>query len=240
MDAIHYLHLASQYLYTAAARFNDGRYSTEQLVLHWHPERAVLSSPALDPEGLQLELNHLVYSLDFVHPASGLSASYPLSGARHFDIVQWLDHEREFCGIKGSYVFESDFNLSYRLVFDDHFVFPAIAGSALDEVIAYRNMADEAIKCAMRETKCTGDISIMPARFETRASTRLVGSTESPIDIGMHIPRSSGSPYTVFVERKGPGKVHTKTRPIDLNGAEASLDFFVQALEGRFQDFKQH
>jgi hypothetical protein len=69
------LHLAAQYLATAAKSFIKTKEDDSHINLGWNSDEKRLETHDLSNDGLRLALNYLEYSLDFIHPKSGLGAS---------------------------------------------------------------------------------------------------------------------------------------------------------------------
>ena len=168
MSAFESIHRASQYVATMAVCFAVPERKGRHLGFTWDASESSLVSAALNDEGLTLQLNLQVYALDVVHPQSGLSGSYPLTGARHFDIIQWLDHEREFCGIKQQYSFEPTVELPYEPELNDHFSFPSLSGDQLDDVIESIRLAHDSLTGAADHLQVYPELFIQADTFDYR------------------------------------------------------------------------
>ncbi|NQV52626.1 MAG: hypothetical protein HQ500_05550 [Flavobacteriales bacterium] len=199
MTATEALHRAAQYLCTAAISFVPKQDDDSHTNLGWNSDEAVLVTRPLNSEGLRLELNHQVYALDIVHPESGLSGSFPLTGARHLDVLKWLDNEREFCGISKPYTFDLHYELGYSPRLDDHFTFPSIVGEALDAEIERRNIADRAMKAILLEYGTAELPRIWPHHFDSGALIQHPTPKISSIGIGMAIPDGMIDDHYLYV-----------------------------------------
>jgi len=199
MTATEALHRAAQYLCTASKSFVPSEEDDSHTNLGWNAEEAVLATRPLNNEGLRLELNHAVYALDIVHPESGLSGSFPLTGAKHLDIIKWLDNEREFCGISRPYTFDLHYELGYSPVLDDHFTFPSMSGDALDAEIVRRNTADQAMKAILLERDTEALPRIWPHHFDSGALILQPTSKINSIGIGMAIPDGMIDDHYLYV-----------------------------------------
>lgn len=200
MTATEALHKAAQYIAAAGKSFVQPKVDDSHTSLYWSSHESSMVSQPLNDEGLRLELNHAVYAIDVVHPDSGLSASFPLKGARHLDILSWLDREREFCGIKTPYNYDLHYQLGYAEPLDDHVKFPGISRDELDIEIARRDAVDEALKAIQREFGIEDPIRIWPHHFDSALLWKepQVGLISS-IGIGMAIPDTLNDEHYLYI-----------------------------------------
>jgi hypothetical protein len=147
------IHLAMQYLASAAHSFSDPQSDQSHIDLGWNESESCLYSGPLNDEGLRLELNLQVYALDVVHPESGLSGSFPLTGARHFDLLNWLDNERQFCGIQKPYSYDLPYSIPVMEHISESFHFASLNGSSLDPIISHFQSAYQALNALGLEEK---------------------------------------------------------------------------------------
>ncbi|MEQ9186547.1 MAG: hypothetical protein RLP15_02360 [Cryomorphaceae bacterium] len=199
MTATEALHKAAQYLATAAKSFVPHEEDDSHTNMGWNQVESTLFTRALNDEGLRLELNHKAYALDVVHPKSGLSGSFPLIGANHFAIVQWLDQERTFCGIKTPYSFDLHYDLGYSNSLDDAFTFPSVPGDALEEEIQRRNTANDALNSILAEEQSNSSPRIWPHHFDTGALIEEGKEGIVSFGLGMAIPDAVISEHYLYV-----------------------------------------
>lgn len=250
MTATEALHRAAQYLATAAKSFVPHEDDDSHTNLGWNTEESTLYSRALNDEGLRLELNHKAYALDVVHPKSGLSGSFPLTGANHFAIVQWLDQERTFCGIQTPYNFDLHYDLGYSEALDDAFTFPTVPGDALEEEIHRRDAVDYALNRILADEQSDASPRVWPHHFDTGALIEEGKKGIVSFGLGMAIPDSVISEHYLYVSAYGSegsisteglvelsiGKWHNagwKGAAVPVHGltAEQAIHFYREALE---------
>jgi hypothetical protein len=189
------LHLASQYLAAANLSFVTPKEDDSHSNLGWGAEGKRLFTYDLSEDGLRLVLNLNYYSLDFVHPTEGEVASYPLSGARHLDVVNWVVRECAFMKLKGDYNYHFHYELPYTAISDD-FVFPSIETEVLEQLAIDRSIADRLFTNLGSELEAFSLPRIWPHHFDTGS---LATFNNGSIGYGMAIPDSMVDDYYFYV-----------------------------------------
>jgi len=182
------LHLAAQYLATAAISFLPSRDDDSHTNLGRNEDEKRLETHDLDDEGLRLTLNYEEYSLDFVHPKSGIGASYPLGGARHFDLKNWIEREAKFCGIEKDYSFDLHYSIPNLEILTDDFKFPASDDQELKKLIQLRWLSNKVLDMVVNSFDSATDIRIWPHHFDTGVLAYFDKSKEVSLGLGLAIP----------------------------------------------------
>jgi len=182
------LHLAAQYLATAAKSFIKTKEDDSHINLGWNSDEKRLETHDLSNDGLRLALNYLEYSLDFIHPKSGLGASYPLGGARHHDVMNWISREAKFAGIEKEYTFELHYDLAHLNELTDDYRFLANDPEQLKELTQLRWLANKTIEMALSNFHSASEIRIWPHHFDTGVLAYFDQSKKVSVGLGLAIP----------------------------------------------------
>ncbi|MEX2597284.1 MAG: hypothetical protein WEC59_10190 [Salibacteraceae bacterium] len=188
MKTIEILHIATQYLTTAAKSFVPAKHDDSHTNLGWDQNDKQLFTHPFDKEGLQLAFDHINYSIDLLHPSSGIEASYPLQGARHLDVINWIDREARFCKLPNTYAFELHFELPYKTAFKDTFIFPELNRAEVNEIIALRDIADRSLTAIAAIHEHAEPVRTWPHHFDTATLIDLEGNGKRTIGCGLAVP----------------------------------------------------
>lgn len=201
MTHIESLHRAVQYLAAASKSFLPAKDDDSHTNLGWNPISKSFETHPFDKSGLALAFNLEAYSLDFIHPVSGIEASFPLGGAKHLDIVNWIEHEREFCKVQNEYKFDLHYELPYEDAFDDQLVFPKMKDEDLKPHIQLRWLADKALALASANFDMFSDIRTWPHHFDTAAIGTNLNEKGSTYGVGLSIPDNVVDDYYFYVSK---------------------------------------
>jgi len=195
------LHRAVQYLAAASKSFLPAKEDDSHTNLAWNPTSKSFETHAFDKSGLALALNLEAYSLDFIHPVSGIEASFPLGGAKHLDVVNWIEREREFCKVPHPFSFDLHYNLPYDEEFDDHLAFPKLKLDDLKPHIQLRWLADKALALTSGHFDMFSDIRTWPHHFDTAAIGSNLKDQEITFGVGLAIPDDVEDDYYFYVSK---------------------------------------
>lgn len=200
-EALKYLHMAAQYLSAAGKSFLKHNDDDSHTTMQWDADEQTLFTDALNEEGLRLGLNMGAFALDFHHPLSGLEASYPLTGARHFDVVNWIERERAFCGLNGQYTFDLHYELPYEDSFADGFHYPRISGTARDKLSTLRDKAQTALQSlvAQAEIDSKGKVQVWPHHFDTGLVISHKARPNLTFSLGLAMPDSLSDQWYFYL-----------------------------------------
>jgi hypothetical protein len=198
---IQYLHMASQYLCAAGKSFLPKAEDDSHTNMIWDATEETLWTQPLNEEGLKLGLNVAAYALDLFHPLSDLIASYPLKGARHLDIMNWMERERSFCGLDSAFTFELHYELPYTASFEDSFQFGAVAGDERSRQIELRSQADKALKALQQvlDGFNHGKARIWPHHFDTGLLLQSTKVDGLQLSLGLAMPDTVSSDWYYYL-----------------------------------------
>lgn len=195
------LHRAVQYLATASKSFLPAKDDDSHTNVGWNPISKSFETHALDKKGLTLALNVDAYSLDFIHPISGIEASFPLGGANHLDIVNWIERERAFYKIEKEYTFDLHYDLPYKDAFNDDSSFPKLKEEELKAQIQLRWLADKALALAAGQFDLLSDIRVWPHHFDTGSIGSNLSEKDVSYGLGLSIPDHVEDDYYFYVTK---------------------------------------
>jgi hypothetical protein len=193
------LHLAAQYLAMAGKSFIASKPDDSHTNLAWNSEEKQLESRSLNEGGLKLALNYQEYSLDFIHPKSGVEASYPLVGARHLDIINWISREVKFAGIAKEYNFDLHYKLPYLGAFDADFLYPEPNPGEITKLIQFRWLADKAIQVVSNQFHSLTQPRIWPHHFDTGAIGYFDINKKVSVGLGLAMPDDMVADWYFYV-----------------------------------------
>ena len=182
------LHLAVQYLATAAKSFCQSKDDDSHTSLGWNSDEKRLETHDLNAEGLRFALNYIEYSLDVIHPKSGLGASYPLGGAKHHDLMNWISREAKFAGIEKEYQFDLHYEIPHLNMLTDDFRFPASDLAQLNQLAQMRWLANKSLDMAKSSFVEVSDVRIWPHHFDTGMIGYFDKSKKVSVGLGLAIP----------------------------------------------------
>lgn len=223
INATEALHRAAQYLSAAGISFLDTSEDDSHTNLGWHEELLSLTTHPLNAMGDMLALNYESYSLDFVHAENGLLASFALSGARHLDLVNWIEHERQVLEIERPYRYELHYELPYEAI-TDAFVFPVIQQPELDRLAGQRTLVKSALRRASDAFHHYSTVRTWPHHFDTGSlgylnNTDEINSAVDSIGLGMAIPDAMVEDYYLYTSAwNGNAQPDLSTMPALSNG----------------------
>lgn len=226
------LHLAAQYLATAAKSFIPPKGDDSHTSMEWNADESRLETRDLDGEGLRLALNYEDYCLDFIHPKSGIGASYPLGGARHFDLMNWIAREAKFCGIDKEYAFELHYQIPNLELLTDDFKFAASDPQELKKLIQLRWLANKTLSMFSRTFHSTTEIRVWPHHFDTGMLAYFDDRKEVSLGMGLAIPDDKVDDWYFYLSGyHGKEAIQTNNFPALKNGEWRSGDWNAAVLQ---------
>ncbi len=182
------MHIAAQYLAMAAKSFLPAQDDDSHTNLGWNSKDKRMESRPLNSEGLILALNYLDYSLDFAHPKSGVGASYPLGGASHLDILNWIGRESKFAGIDAEFKFDLHYELPYEGIFTDEYKYAGKDEDQLNALIQLRWLADKTLSMINTHFHEVSEVRIWPHHFDTGCLGYFDTKKNVSVGLGLAIP----------------------------------------------------
>ena len=241
------LHRALQYLATASKSFLPPKDDDSHTSVGWNSVSKSFETHPFNKSGLALALNLEVFSLDFIHPVSGIEASFPLEGAKHLDIVNWIERERLFCKIDEDYKFELHYDLPYDTGFDDSLTYPKIKEAELKSHIQLRWLANKSLELASSHFDVFSDIRVWPHHFDTGAIGYQLNEKGSSFGLGLSIPDNVSDDYYFYVSKYNENESVNVSRFSKLKNGEwkfkgwngAALDASGKSLPGVISFFSE-
>ncbi len=228
MDLTSYqaIHQSAQYLAAAAKSFSLDQSTDFHTSLIWDAEKKSLVSHEISEEGARLGLNLEYYSLDVLHPEMGEIASYPIGGANHLDVLNWIGREKYLLGIERDYSFEMHYELPYPKL-HDRSTHARIEKSELHLHIGLRNLANEVLHEMKPVFDRMDDVLVWPHHFDSAVIGYFDDMPQlNSIGLGLAMPDSvSDSPYFYIAAYKGNKTIESKALPLLKSGKWENGDF---------------
>lgn len=220
------IHQSAQYVAAAAKSFLPDHSTDFHTSLIWDAEKKSLLSHEISEEGARLALNLEYYSLDVLHPEMGEIASYPIGGANHLDILNWIGREKYLLGIERDYSFEMHFELPYPKL-HDRSTHPRIEKSELQQHAILRNLATEALRDMKPIFDRMDDILVWPHHFDSAVIGYFDDMPQLDcIGLGLAIPDSVlDAPYFYIAAYKGNKAIEARDFPLLKSGKWKNGDF---------------
>lgn len=174
------LHLAAQYLATAAKSFLVVKTDDSHTNLGFSVEEKSIQTWPFDDLGTKLCLNYEQFSLEW---KSHENNSYLLDGKTHEETVNWLNQTSKTLGFEKPYQFDLHYDMPYSMNPTDKF-----EKSDVQELIELRTLAQNALKALLEKEQLTSDIRIWPHHFDTGAFCVLDDGSGKSIGMGLSIP----------------------------------------------------
>jgi hypothetical protein len=175
------LHLAAQYLATAAKSFLEAKSDDSHTNLGFSIKEKSLQTWDLDDKGTKLCLNYEQFSLKW----SQTDKSYALDGKTHEETIKWLSDTSKSLGFEKPYQFDLHYDMPYMMGPNDRF-----KKSDTQELILLRTLAQTSLKSFLDVENLTSDIRIWPHHFDTGAFCVLNDGSGKSVGMGLSIPDS--------------------------------------------------
>lgn len=175
------MHLAAQYLATAAISFIPKKDDDSHTNLGWRNH--VLETHEF-PNGDKLGLNYENFSLEWIHQ-NGNKEHLLLNHTTHKTVKDWISETSINNGIKKPY----DYNLHYDLPYDpitDSTRIELTNQSDLNALIKHRDLAQNVISSILKSNTYESPIRIWPHHFDTGGFVTI--NSKLSIGLGMATP----------------------------------------------------
>lgn len=205
------IHQSVQYLAAAAKSFLPEQSTDFHTSLIWDADKTSFVSHEISEEGARLALNLEYYSLDVLHPEMGEIASYPIGGANHLDILNWIGREKYLLGIERDYSFEMHFELPYPKL-HDRSTHTRVNKTDLQQHIALRNLANDVLHELNPVFDKMDKVLVWPHHFDSAVIGYFDDMPQlDSIGLGLAMPDSiSDSPYFYAAAYKGNNAIDVK------------------------------
>ncbi|WP_298892350.1 hypothetical protein [uncultured Psychroserpens sp.] len=175
------LHLAAQYLATAAISFITKKEDDSHTNLGW--KNHSLETHKF-PNGDKLGLSYESFSLEWIH-SNGNKEHFLLNKTTHKDIINWIIQTSKNNGIEMPYQYELHYELPYNQV-SDGTSFEITNSENLHVLIQQRDLAQKVISTILKSNDFESPIRIWPHHFDTGAFVNI--SDQLSIGLGMAMP----------------------------------------------------
>jgi len=177
------MHLAAQYLAAAGISFVEKKDDDSHTNLGFSIEEASLETHPLSENGDILSLDYKNFSLNWSSESG--STSFPLNGAIHEDVLQWLEEtSNTFLNKAYSYVFH--YSLPYKITND--FKFELTNVNRLEELIQLRILAQSALKEVLKRSNLESPIRVWPHHFDIGAYSSFKDASNIAVGFGLAVP----------------------------------------------------
>ncbi len=178
------IHMAAQYLATAAIRFLPAKDDDSHTNLGLNVKEGYLYSRSFGEQSYFLSLSYTDFSLNF-HGPNDISKLL-LHGKSHKEIISWIT---QTCGQVISSI-EYKFSLHYELpyAFDDDFVFEIDEPDEVTELLKLRRLAHAVFTNFLKENHFESEIRIWPHHFDTGIFFSFNKDNDKQLGMGLAIP----------------------------------------------------
>ena len=173
------VHLASQYLAAAGLSFVENKADDSHASLFWNREFSLLLTHDLNSENYKLGLSYRNFALQLLDKQFTVLDEMKLSKKTHFDNLNWLSER--FKGL--DYKYELHYEIGQPPI-TSSYMFPDVTD--LDDLIAYRNLAQDSLEEFGSNKKNISPIRVWPHHFDSHMNLDI--SENHSIGLGLAIP----------------------------------------------------
>lgn len=190
------MHLAAQYLASAAISFLEKKEDDSHTNLGFSIEEKKMSTHPLNERGDTLSLNYRHFTLDW--NSEGAKNSLKLEGATHSEIVKWVTETAIKAGIKKTYSYNFHYELPYARITDDY-TFKLHDVQKLQQLTDYLILAQHTLEIFLKDQQLHSDIRIWPHHFDIGAFASFKNKTGFAVGLGLAIPDSMINDYYFYL-----------------------------------------
>ena len=186
------LHIAAQYLATAAISFIEKKDDDSHTNLGWKNHSLVTHA---FPNGDALRLNYKTYALEWQHN-NGAIDSWPLDEKTHQQTLAWLTSKAASSEMANAYSYNLHYDLPYPKIVGDT-VFKLNSQEEIDKLMAQRDLAQASLETVLKSGDYQSSIRIWPHHFDTGAF--VTTNAGLGIGLGMAIPDTLINDFYLYV-----------------------------------------
>ncbi|NER16089.1 hypothetical protein [Spongiivirga citrea] len=186
------MHLAAQYLATAAISFIVKKEDDSHTNLGWNDH--ILETHEFS-NGDKLGLNYQNFSLEWMQQ-NGSKESFSLNQSTHKEITDWISQTSISKDIQKPYKYELHYELPYNEVTDES-NYELTNREDLNTLIKQRDLAQDVISSILKFNEFDSAIRIWPHHFDTGAF--VIVNDNLSIGIGMAIPDSFINDFYFYI-----------------------------------------
>ncbi len=187
------VHLAAQYLATAAKSFVEHKADDSHTNLGYITDKKRLETWELDKTGTKLAFSFPDFSLQWL---GNTTTTFTLDGRSHAKIVAWLSKMAQDHNLKGRYEYRLHYDLPYPIT--DSYTFQNTNPKELEELERLRTLAQTVLETFLQKKHPHTTIRIWPHHLDTGAFLTFEDS-EKAIGLGMAIPDSKVNDHYFYI-----------------------------------------
>ncbi len=168
------VHLATQYLATAAKSFVAHKADDSHTNLGYLTDQKRLETWELDKTGTKLAFSFKDFSLQWL---GNTTTAFPLHGRSHTEIVAWLSKMAQDHNFKSSYEYRLHYDLPYPIT--DNYTFQNTNPKELEELERLRTLAQTVLETFLEKEHPNAPIRIWPHHLDTGAFLTFARSEKS-------------------------------------------------------------
>ncbi len=187
------VHLAAQYLATAAKSFLEHKADDSHTNLGYVSDKKHLETWELDKNGTKLAFSFPDFSLQWL---GATTTTYPLDGRSHTEIVAWLSKMAQDNNLQGAYGYRLHYDLPYPVT--DNYTFQNTNPKELEQLERLRTLAQTVLETFLEKEHPNAPIRIWPHHLDTGAFLVFEDSKKA-IGLGMAIPDSLVNDHYFYI-----------------------------------------
>ena len=203
------VHLAAQYLATAAISFLDKKDDDSHTNLGFNKENKTIETWPLNTMGDKLSFNYRKFSLEFINNGI-VKSSLEIDGKSHGEIVKWITDTTTGIVNKKQYNYALHYELPYEAV-AENFTYSKPADDVLEQLLSNRIVVQNALEQVVSSLNLDTTIRIWPHHFDTGGFVLLNNSDGIGVGFGMAIPDTMVNDFYLYTSGyRGHDFVETK------------------------------
>ena len=213
------MHLAAQYLATAAISFIEKKADDSHTNLGWVNHNLETHT---FPNGDKLGLNYENFALEWI-TQNGNKEHFLLDGTTHKDIVDWI----YLTSLNNCIVKPYNYNLHYEIPYntiEDTYQFQLTQQNELNQLIKNRDLAQSVILNVLQSNSYKSPVRIWPHHFDTGAFFNIDDNLS--IGIGMAIPDTLVNEFYFYISG------YNGHNPIDIINPTSHKNYYSNGWKG--------
>lgn len=194
MEMTRQMHLAAQYLATAAKSFLKAESDDSHTNLGFSIKTNSLQTWPLNHKGIQLALNYKNFSLEW---KSAQLSSFSLDGKTHQEVLDWLTEMAKASGFEKPYTYDLHYDLPYSMTNAD--TFQLSNPKQIQKLIRLRSLAQEVLTTFLEDENLQSTIRIWPHHFDTGVFFVFDDNSGKAVGLGLSIPDSLVDGYYFYI-----------------------------------------
>lgn len=224
------IHQAAQYLAATAKSLIANQTTDEHTSFYWDASKMSFISHPINEEGAVMAMNLEYYSLDFLDAYKEELASFPIGGANHLAILNWIGREKYLLGIERDFSYQMHYDIPYPSL-DDRSMLQRLSKEDLLAHAKLRTLANNALEGMKAIFDNTTEVLVWPHHFDTGMLGYFEGMKHmSSVGLGVAMPDDQfGQPYCYLAAYNDQGTIQVNDFQ-SLSSGEWSREGFVGAV----------